>query len=113
MSNSMILLDAPGPLPIKTTFDSPISGSVVFVLTGTAWTNSAPALIGVTLSLDGSIIGKGAMCYANLNANHQALRTTFFLFENLTLGEHTLTILPADNTTVTDFNDYFQVTLLI
>jgi len=109
----MILLDAPGPLPLKATFDSPISGSVVFVLSGTAWTNSAPVLLEASLSLDGAIIGKSAMCYANLNANHQALRTTFILFNNLTLGEHTITIQPATPKTVTDFNDYFQVTLLI
>ena len=113
MSISMILLDTQGPLPLKATFDSPISGAVVFVLSGTAWTTKAPALIGVTLALDGAIIGKAAMCYANLNSNHQALRTTFILFDKMTLGEHTITIQSADPNTVTDLNDYFQVTLLI
>jgi len=112
MVNSMILLDENGTLPVSAKFTAPADGSVMFVLSGTAWTANAPALVGITLLLDGEQIGKPALCYANQNSDHMVLRTTYILYENLTPGDHLLQIEPAYANTVTDVNDYYQVTIL-
>jgi len=45
-------------------------GPVVFVLSGTARTESAPVLIGINLSLDGPQIRSTSMCWANQNNDH-------------------------------------------
>jgi hypothetical protein len=112
MANAMVLLDEAGPLSVSAQFDSEVDGPVVFVLSGTAWTQEAPTLIGINLLLDGESLGSAAMCFANLNANHQAMRTTFIPYDNLTIGPHTIEVVPAYSNTVTDFNDYFQVTMI-
>ena len=112
MADALVILDSPGPLPLKVSFDSPGDGSVIFVLSGTAFTQNGGVLIGFNLFLDGSGIGKPALCYANLGLNHQAMRTTLIPVDNLAYGSHTIEIAPIDTNTLTDFNDYFQVTML-
>ena len=112
MADAIVLLDTAGPLPVSTTFNAPSDGPVIFVLSGTAWTQDAPVLIGLNLVLDGEGIGNAAMCWANQNANHQAMRTTFIPFDNLTFGKHTIEVVNAYSETITDVNDYVQVTLL-
>lgn len=111
MINAEVLLDAIGPLPQSVTFQAPADGSVMFVLTGTAYTQSAASITGIMLILDGVQIGAAAMCYANTNNNHIAMRPSFVQFENLTSGEHTLEVVVSVSETVTDVNDHFQVTL--
>jgi hypothetical protein len=112
MVNSMVLLDENGPLPVSAKFTAPADGSVMFVLSGTAWTGKAPAMLGINLFLDGAEIGKPALLFANQNSDHMALRTTFILYENLTPGDHLLQVEASYANTVTDLNDYFQVTIL-
>ncbi len=107
----MILLDAAGPFPVSATFEAPADGSVMFVLSGTAWTQQAACEIGLNLVLDGYDIGEPSMCWANENAVHQAMRVTFIPFDNLTSGSHTIEVVPAFGTTVSDSNDYVQVAL--
>ena len=112
MPSVMVIFDGAGPLPQTATFKAPLDGPAVFVLSGTAWTQSAATLTEINLSLDGSVIGKPAMCFANQNANHQALRTTFIEVDNLTYDNHTIEISNGNGDTITDQNDYFQVVLL-
>jgi len=112
MADAMVIFDGAGPLPQSATFNAPADGPVVFVLTGTAWTQNAAGLIGINLSLDGTVIGNTAMCWANLNANHQAMRTTYIPVDSLSFGQHTIQLTNAYSNTITDVNDYFQVTLL-
>jgi hypothetical protein len=109
---TLVIYDGPGPLPQSATFDSPADGSMTFVLSGTARTQGAPVLIGVSLSLDGNVIGSTAMCWANQNDSHQAMRTTFINVDFLSFGQHTIELTNAYSNTITDVNDYFQVTLL-
>lgn len=109
---SLVIYDGAGPLPVSSTFDSETDGSVTFVLTGTARTDSAATLTGIQLVLDGNNIGNPAMCWANQNDNHIAMRPTFIPFDGLTIGQHTIEITNAYDGTVTDVNDYFQVTML-
>lgn len=112
MANAMIIFDGAGPLPQSATFNAPADGPVVFVLSGTTRTASAAGLTGISLSLDGNVIGNPAMCWANQDNNHMAMRTTFIPVEFLSFGEHTVELTNAYSITITDVNDYFQVTLL-
>jgi hypothetical protein len=108
---SLVILDTAGPLPTAVKFNSPLEGPATFVLTATARTDSAAILTGVSLSLDGNVIGT-AMCWANQNNNHMAMRTTFIPVEYLSYDTHTIELTNAYSGTITDVNDYFQVTLL-
>jgi len=112
MADALVIFDGAGPLPQTATFNAPTDGPVVFVLSGTARTTSAPVLTGINLSLDGNGIGNAAMCWANQNDNHIAMRTTLIPYDSLSFGEHTIEITNAYGSTITDTNDYFQVTLL-
>jgi hypothetical protein len=114
MADAMVLLDEAGPLPLSVNFDAEVDGPVVFVLSGTAWTQHAPTMIGINLLLDGEVIGSAATGFANLNANHQAMRTTLIPYDGMTVGQHTIEVAAssANPNTVTDFNDIFQVTML-
>lgn len=112
MANALVIYEGSGPLPVTAQFRAPSDGDVIFVLTGTTRTTSAPILTGINLSIDGVQIGAPAVCWANQDNNHLAMRPTFIPFEDLTFGEHTISIEIAFSTTVTDTNDYFQVTLL-
>jgi hypothetical protein len=107
----IVLLDQTGELPITIKFDAELDGPVTFVLTGTAFTTAAPTTIAYVLLLDGHIIGKAAL-YANQNLTHQALRTTLIPFDTMTVGTHTMIISANNINTKTDFNDYFQVTMI-
>lgn len=112
MANALVIYDGPGPLPVSATFQAPSDGSVIFVLSGTARTSSAAILLGIYLNLDGNSIGNASLCWFNQNDVHMALRPTFIPYSGLSFGEHTITIEPADSATITDVNDYFQVTLI-
>jgi hypothetical protein len=107
-----ILFDGAGALPQTFTFNSPYHGPATFVLSGTAWTQKATTLLQIALQLDGVTIGKTSMCWANQAAIHMTLRPTFIPVPNLIYGPHKMSIIVANTTTVTDINDYFQVTLL-
>ena len=111
MADAIVIYDGAGPLPVTATFQSPADGAVVFALSGTARTESAATLTGIKLVLDGQVIGSPAMCWANQNDNHIAMRTTFIPYDNLTIGQHSIEIEIAYSGTITDVNDYFQVTL--
>ena len=112
MANALVIYEGPGPLPVTVTFQAPSDGDVVFVLTGTARTESAAILTGINLVLDGVQTGSPAVCWANQNNNHIAMRPTFIPYSDLSFGEHTLTINNALSGTITDVNDHFQVVLL-
>ena len=113
MADALMILDGSGPLPLSVDFNAEFEGSVVFVLTGTAWTTQAGTMIGISLLLDGELLGNAA-CYANLINNHQTMRTTLIPFDNMTVGKHTIEVKTwsALPNTVTDFNDIFQVKML-
>ena len=112
MPKTLIIYDGAGPLPQSVTFQSPVDGSATFILSGTARTGSAAILLGISLTLDGSVIGNPAMCWANQNDVHMVMRTTFIPVDYLKYGSHQIEITNANSATITDVNDYFQVVLL-
>ena len=111
MANALVIYNGPGPLPQSATFKAPSDGSVIFVLSGTTRTASAATMTGISLSLDGTVIGT-AECWANQNNNHIAMATTFIPYSKLAYGQHTIEITNANGNTITDVNDRAQVVLL-
>ena len=110
---AMIIYYGIGPLPQTATFDAPSDAPMMFVLSGTTTTQgAAPTLTGITLSLDGNIIGQPAVCWANNNNNHTAMMPTYIPVDNLSEGGHTIEINNMSAETTTDANDFFQVVLL-
>src|SRR5215210_5522398 len=98
---SLVIIDTAGPLPKSASFKSPLEGPATFVLTATARTESSALLTGVNLSLDGKVIGT-AMCWANQNNNHIAMRSSFIPVERLSYAEHTIELTNAYSGTITD-----------
>lgn len=104
------ILALAGPLPVEAPFDSPVIGPVDFIITGTAWTSVAAGPIGVVVLVDGIPIGKTAM-YANFKSDHMTLPTVFGSITLDSLGPHTVSVIPANPNTTTDYNDHFTVTI--
>lgn len=107
-----VLYEGAGPLPITFNFNSPLDGAATLVLNATAWTQSAGTLLEVAVTLDGDQVGSASVCFANQSAVHLTLRPTFIEVPYLSYGAHKIEIVTVGTTTVTDLNDYFQVTLL-
>jgi hypothetical protein len=104
-----IISQAKGPLPISVTFNAPSDAPVCFVVSGSAWSQSANQMLGVTLELDGKPIGTAAV-FSNLQSNHRAL-VPAYIPVTLTFGQHKVSLLQANGSTVTDLNDMFNVVL--
>ncbi len=106
-----IVLSAVGPLPLTHTFQPKEDGPVVFIVTGTAWSQHAPEKIGIVVSLNGVAIGSGTL-WANQNAVHMTL-PTLFLNATITSNQPQKITISAIGDTVTDLNDSFVAQLLI
>ena len=104
-----IISVAKGPLPISATFKAPSDAPATFVLSGSAWCQSANQVIGITLQLDGNPIGTASIC-SNAQSTHRAL-VPAYIPVTLTFGQHTITLVPSSGATTTDLNDLFNVVL--
>lgn len=104
-----ILSQAKGPLPISASFDSPSDAPAYFTLTGSAWSTTANQMIGVSLELDGKVIGS-AMIFSNAVSTHRALIPVEIPVK-LGFGAHKITLIAATTATVSDLNDFFNVGL--
>ena len=109
MSVTESLINAPGPLPITSTFNAEGEGPVIFFLSGSGWSDTGGGTkIGITAYLDGEQLGV-SVAWTNEASSHKTL-VPIFLPAKLTQGEHTLK-LEAFPGTNTDVNDFFTVTL--
>lgn len=103
------LISGAGPLPLSQTFNAEGDGDVVFYLSGSAWSQT-PGGLGIQLMLDGQLLGV-AEVMTNEGVSHKAL-VPVFLPTTLTAGSHTVTLEAANSTTISDYNDNFQVVLI-
>jgi hypothetical protein len=108
MDDVIVLLNQVGPLPLTTTFTAPADGPVSFFLSGSGWTAN-PGWVWITLELDGVQVTSTGV-FANNGAMHLAV-VPVYATANLTSGQHTLTLVAGNSTTVTDLNDFFHVSL--
>jgi hypothetical protein len=94
-----------GPLPIKSaSFKAPVDGPVVFVVTGSAYSNTANVTISFSVLLDNNVIGT-AQVFSNAAQTHRVL-PPLFIPVDLTYGNHTCVIMASP--TATDYNDHFR-----
>lgn len=103
------LISGAGPLPLSATFKSKGDGEVVFYVSGSAW-SSDQSTLEVQLLLDGKVVGV-AKVMTNEGVSHKSL-VPVFIPSGLTYDTHTVTLEAANNTTLTDLNDNFQVILI-
>jgi hypothetical protein len=110
MSILSIANQAPGPLPIKATFKSPTDGSASLMLAGSVWSGTANQKIGIQIALDGKVIGTASI-FSNGTSTHRAVVPTYVPVQ-LTIGSHTIELTVLNSVTISDLNDFFDVSLL-
>jgi hypothetical protein len=98
-----------GPLPISTSFNAPSDGPACFVLSGSVWSGTANQTIGVTLELDGVVIGSASI-FSNGTSTHRAVVPSYIPI-TLKFGTHKLVIVASNTSTASDLNDRFDVGL--
>ena len=109
MDDVIVLISKVGPLPITVAFNAPADGPVSFFLSGTAWSATADSFLQIELLVDDTYVSL-TNAFTNIADSHTALLPTFIPY-NLTAGQHTLTLQVSNDTTITDNNDFFHVSL--
>ena len=108
---TVVLQNRGGPLPITSTTFSTSGEGLLVIATGTAWAQQAQNILDVQVQLDGAPIGDLTV-YANATLFHLALPTMIFPVAAPTPGAHTITLVNGSDTTTTDANDVFSVTVV-
>ncbi|MFM2119496.1 MAG: hypothetical protein RL722_964 [Pseudomonadota bacterium] len=100
----------PGPLTLSKTFTSH-GGCLVVFASGSGW-RSAGGVIGMSVRVDNAEIAV-AKCHTNEGNSHKAFASCIGipLAANSAAGTHTLTLVALANT-LTDVNDYYNVTII-
>lgn len=104
------VISSNGPLPIQGTFNAESDAEMVIFVSGSAWSNQAGQWTGITISLDGNVIGEAAV-YCNEATSHRAL-IPVLIPATVGFGSHTITLNPIDGFVQTDVNDFFNVSIL-
>lgn len=105
-----ILNQAKGGLPISASFTAPLDGPACIVLSGSVWSGTANQLIGVSLELDGKVIGTASI-FSNATSTHRAVVPSYIPVV-LTFGTHKITLVASTATTTSDLNDFYDVVLV-
>lgn len=105
-----ILNQAKGGLPISASFAAPLDGPACIVLSGSVWSGTANQVIGVSLDLDGKVIGTASI-FSNGASTHRAVVPSYIPVV-LTFGTHKITLVASTATTTSDFNDFYDVVLV-
>ena len=104
------IINQAGPLPVKQSFNSPMDGPALLVVTGSLWTTSANNQMQLTVFLDGTQIGATTL-WSNGASTHRAM-PTLFIPVNLTFGSHQLALFAGGNSVTSDLNDPFFAALI-
>jgi hypothetical protein len=98
-----------GPLPIAANYTSR-GGTLIIQVSGSAWTNTRWATIGVTVQVDGTSYGS-SMIAANEIQSHKAFVPNTVVVSGLPAGAHTIALVALNADTIADSNDYFVATV--
>lgn len=110
MAVQVIVGNQQGPLPISASFMSPGDMPMNLEVTGSIWTQTANQMIGIQISVDGTVIGT-ANIFSNTSSTHRAV-VPVYLPVKLGQGSHTLQLAVAPgSTTVSDLNDRYTAVL--
>jgi len=107
---SQVIINQAGPLPISMRVKWPTSAPVLVAVSGSAWTQKANTTLAVELSIHATNQGT-LQQFANVATTHLAF-PTMFLVVNGEIGDATVTLTAANDSTVTDQNDHFSVALI-
>jgi len=105
-----ILNQVKGPLPLNANFTGPSDAPSCFVLAGSVWSTTPNQVIGVQLQLDGKVIGTASI-YSNAASTHRVVVPSYIPV-TLSIGPHSISVVPLNSHTTTDYNDFFEVVLL-
>jgi hypothetical protein len=101
--------NAAGGLPVNGPFTSG-GGSLLLFVSGSGFNNLGAQVIGLQILIDGIFHGI-AQVFTNEAASHKSFVANPTLVKNVPPGAHTLTLVALPNT-ATDFNDFFNATVL-
>ena len=104
-----VIIQQAGPLPIRATFQSLGDFPMYLEVNGSVWSQSANALIGIAVNLDGEYVGK-AQIFSNGTATHRAVVPAYIPVK-LSQGQHTITLVAVTTQTVSDFNDFYTAVI--
>jgi hypothetical protein len=102
-------LNTQAPLPINVNFNSN-GGSLILFVSGSGFSTAGSQAIGVQVLIDG-IFRNIAQVFTNEANSHKAFTANAMWVTGVPGGVHTLTLDPMPNT-ITDFNDFFNVTII-
>jgi hypothetical protein len=97
-----------GALPISATFPSG-GGTLVVIFSGSGFAGSA-TVIGMNLQIDGVTVSN-TRSFTNEPSSHKTFTTNIHVQSNIAAGTHSIGLAPLAGT-VTDGNDFFNVTVL-
>jgi hypothetical protein len=104
------IINQAGPLPIKAQFNAPLDGPALLVVTGSLWSGAPNLMLQLFVALDGTQIATGQI-FSNGPSTHRVL-PTLFIGLPLTFGQHTLTLTLGGASVTSDFNDFFNASLI-
>ena len=110
MAVQVLIGNQKGPLPIQASFMAPGDMPMYLEVQGSVWTQTANQMIGIQVSLDGTVVGT-ANIFSNGASTHRAV-VPVYIPVKLTQGSHTIQLaVAASTTTVSDLNDRFTAVL--
>jgi hypothetical protein len=104
-----VILQQPGPLPLKATFQAPGNAPMYLSVNGSVWSQSANVVLAIGVNLDDKKVGD-ARIFSNGNATHRSV-VPAYIPVHLGQGRHTITLFTDTPQTVSDFNDFYTVVL--
>ena len=109
MADVQVLIAQAGPLPIKASAEIESDGPAVLTLAGSVWSQTANAMTGVSLLVDGEPAGS-ARIFSNGPTTHRAVVPVTIPY-TFTFGSHTFTLEPMTPQTISDANDFFTLSV--
>ena len=104
-----VIVQQAGPLPINVTFQAPGDEPMYLEINGSVWSQSANEVIGIGVNLDDQEVGH-ARIFSNGNATHRPVVPAYIPIQ-LSEGQHTLSLFPDTEQTVSDGNDFYTVVI--
>lgn len=104
-----VIVNQPGPLPIKVNFDALGDMPVYLEIGGSVWSEVANTMIGIGVDLDGVRLG-AAQIFSNGTSTHRAV-VPAYLPAQLSFGQRTLELYLNSGETISDVNDFYTVVL--
>jgi hypothetical protein len=104
------VISSTGPLPVQGTFNAESDAQMVIFVTGSVWASEPEQFVGVNVAVDGVNLGS-CIIYCNEASSHRTFIPQMFTYI-VPFGEHTITLSPTNVYTISDINDYFNVSIL-